>query len=153
MKNRDCPPSDFSLRLLMVAAIPAYVFPALMSFISAFVLQKTDLMMASYTTIGLSSLLSTILSFIILWQFELRQIFVRKKWVGSLLIILLMIGLGMLCTSLFKLQSERFNIITSAFLGATILTIRQHIKNYKNEKNNFRNGISGCLINSKCTKH
>jgi len=51
------------------------------------------------------------------------------------LIILLMIGLGMLCTSLFKLQSERFNIITSAFLGATILTIRQHIKNYKNEKN------------------
>ncbi len=135
MKNRDCPPSDFSLRLLIVAAIPAYVFPALMSFISAFVLQKTDLMMASYTTIGLSSLLSTILSFIILWQFELRQIFVRKKWVGSLLIILLMIGLGMLCTSLFKLQSERFNIITSAFLGATILTIRQHIKNYKNEKN------------------
>lgn len=135
MKNRDCPPSDFSLRLLMVAAIPAYVFPALMSFISAFFLQKTDLMMASYTTIGLSSLLSTILSFIILWQFELRQIFVRKKWVGSLLIILLMIGLGMLCTSLFKLQSERFNIITSAFLGATILTIRQHIKNYKNEKN------------------
>lgn len=135
MKNRDCSPSDFSLRLLMVAAIPAYVFPALMSFISAFVLQKTDLMMASYTTIGLSSLLSTILSFIILWQFELRQIFVRKKWVGSLLIILLMIGLGMLCTSLFKLQSERFNIITSAFLGATILTIRQHIKNYKNEKN------------------
>ncbi|QQD12167.1 hypothetical protein [Sphingobacterium sp. UDSM-2020] len=135
MKNRDCPPSDFSLRLLMFAAIPAYVFPALMSFISAFVLQKTDLMMASYTTIGLSSLLSTILSFIILWQFELRQIFVRKKWVGSLLIILLMIGLGMLCTSLFKLQSERFNIITSAFLGATILTIRQHIKNYKNEKN------------------
>lgn len=135
MKNRDCPPSDFSLRLLMVAAIPAYVFPALMSFISAFVLQKTDLMMASYTTIGLSSLLSTILSFIILWQFELRQLFVRKKWVGSLLIILLMIGLGMLCTSLFKLQSERFNIITSAFLGATILTIRQHIKNYKNEKN------------------
>ncbi|MCS3556434.1 MULTISPECIES: hypothetical protein [unclassified Sphingobacterium] len=135
MKNRDCPPSDFSLRLLMVAAIPAYVFPALMSFISAFVLQKTDLMMASYTTIGLSSLLSTILSFIILWQFELRQIFVRKKWVGSLLIILLMIGLGMLCTSLFKLQSERFNIITSAFLGATIITIRQHIKNYKNEKN------------------
>lgn len=135
MKNRDCPPSDFSLRLLMVAAIPAYVFPALMSFIPAFFLQKTDLMMASYTTIGLSSLLSTILSFIILWQFELRQIFVRKKWVGSLLIILLMIGLGMFCTSLFKLQSERFNIITSAFLGATILTIRQHIKNYKNEKN------------------
>ncbi|KKX47165.1 hypothetical protein L950_0227950 [Sphingobacterium sp. IITKGP-BTPF85] len=118
----------------MVAAIPAYVFPALMSFISAFFF-KTDLMMASYTTIGLSSLLSTILSFIILWQFELRQLFVRKKWVGSLLIILLMIGLGMLCTSLFKLQSERFNIITSAFLGATILTIRQHIKNYKNEKN------------------
>lgn len=90
--------------------------------------------MASYTTIGLSSLLSTILSFIILWQFESRQIFVQKKWIGSLLIILLMIGLGMLCTTIFKLHSERFNITSSAFLGAVILTVRHQIKNYKDEK-------------------
>lgn len=134
MKNRNFPPSDFSLRSLIVEAVPAYVFPTLMSFISAFFLQKTDLMMASYTTIGLSSLLSTILSFIILWQFESRQIFVQKKWIGSLLIILLMIGLGMLCTAIFKLHSERFNITSSAFLGAVILTVRHQIKNYKDEK-------------------
>jgi len=134
MKNRNCPPSDFSLRSLMIAAVSAYIFPALMSFISGFFLQKTDLMMASYTTVGLSSLLSTVLSFIILWQFKSRQIFVRKKWIRSLLIILLMIGLGTLCTSIFKLQSERFNITFSAFLGAAILTIRHHVKNYKDEK-------------------
>lgn len=134
MNNRNYPHLDFSLRSLMVAAVPAYVFPALMSFVSGFFLQKADLMIASYTTIGLSSLLSTILSFIILWQFESRQIFVQKKWMGSLLIILLMIGLGTLCTSIFELQSERFNITFSAFLGAAILTIRQHIKNYKDEK-------------------
>src|SRR5215217_2431774 len=134
MKNKNHLTSGFNLRALMVAALPAYIFPTLMSFISGFFLQKTDLMAASYTTIGLSSLSSTIFSFIILWQFEARQIFTQSKWIRSLLIILLMISLGMLCASIFKLQSERFNITFSAFLGAAILTIRQHVKNYKDEK-------------------
>lgn len=134
MKNRNYPTADFNLRTLVIAAVPAYVFPALMSFISGFFLQKTDLMMASYTTIGLSSLLSTIFSFIILWQFESRQVFVKKKWIRSLLIIISMIVFGTLCISIFKLQSERFNITFSAFLGAAILTIRQHVKNNQDEK-------------------
>lgn len=135
MKNRNNPSSGFNLRSMVVAVVPSYVFPALMSFMSGFFLKKTDLMMASYTTIGLSSMLSTIFSFIILWQFESRKIFAQNKWKRSLLIILLMIGLGMLCTSIFKLQSERFNIIVSSLLGATILTIGHHLKNYKDEKN------------------
>lgn len=135
MKNRNHPTSGFNLRALIVAAVPAYIFPALMSFISGFFLQKTDLMAASYTTIGISSLLSTMFSFIILWQFELKQIFAQSKWIRSLLIILLMTSLGTLCALIFKLQSERFNITFSAFLGATILTILQHVKNYKDEKN------------------
>jgi hypothetical protein len=134
MKNRNFPPSGFNMRSMMVAVVPSYVFPALMSFMSGFFLTKTDLMMASYSTIGLSSMISTILSFIVLWQFESRKIFAQNKWKRSLLVILLMIGLGMLCTSIFKLQSERFNIIVSVFLGATILAIRQHLKNYKDEK-------------------
>jgi len=135
MKNRNYLLSRINLRTLTIEALPAYLFPFLMSFTSGFFLKKNDLMIASYTTIGLSSLLSTILSFIILWQFESRQLFERNKWIRSLLTILLVIGLGMLCISIFKLQSERFNIIVSAFLGATILTIRQHLKNYKDEKN------------------
>lgn len=134
MKNRNYPTADFNLRALVIAAVPAYVFPALMSFTSGFFLQKTDLMMASYTTIGLSSLLSTIFSFIILWQFESRQVLVKKKWIRSLLVIISMIVFGTLCISIFKLQSERFNITFSAFLGAAILTIRQQVKNNQDEK-------------------
>jgi hypothetical protein len=125
----------FSLRTLLAVAVPSYVFPAVMSFISGFVLQKKELMLASCTTIGLSSLLSTIFSFILLWQFDSKQILVQNKWIRSLLIVLLMIGVGILCASLPALSSERFNITFSAFLGAAILTIRQQVKNYKDEKN------------------
>ncbi|SHE77221.1 hypothetical protein [Pedobacter caeni] len=135
MKNRNYPSSAFNLRSLFAAAVPSYVFPTLMSFVSGLLLQKTELMTASYTTIGLSSLVSTILSFIILWQFESRKILNHHRLIRSLLIILFMISLGMMCTTIFSLQSERFNIIFSVFLGAAIITIRQEIKNYKDEKN------------------
>jgi hypothetical protein len=54
---------------------------------------------------------------------------------GALLIILLMISLGAFCAFLFNLPSEYFNIMFSAFLGAAIITIRQKVKNYKDEKN------------------
>jgi len=84
--------------------------------------------------IGLSSLLSTVFSFMILWQIESRQILVQNKLIRSMLIGLLMISLGALCTSILKLQSENFNITVSVFLGAAILTIRQQLKNYKDDK-------------------
>jgi len=135
MKNTNSLPSAFNFRSLVLAAVPSYVFPTLMSFLSGYFLQKTELMTASYTTIGLSSLVSTLLSFMILWQLELKQILVQNKWVRALLIILLMISLGAFCASLLDLPSEYFNITFSAFLGAAIITIRQKVKNYKDEKN------------------
>ena len=135
MKNTNSLPSAFNFRSLVLAAVPSYVFPTLMSFLSGYFLQKTELMTASYTTIGLSSLVSTLLSFMILWQLELKQILVQNKWVRALLIILLMISLGAFCASLLDLPSEYFNITFSVFLGAAIITIRQKVKNYKDEKN------------------
>lgn len=135
MKNTSPPPSTFNLRSLVAAAVPSYVFPTLMSFLSGYFLQKAELMAASYTTIGLSSLVSTLLSFMILWQLELRQVLVQNKWVRSLLIISLMISLGAFCAAILNLPSEYFNMMFSAFLGATIITIRQKVKNDKDEKN------------------
>jgi hypothetical protein len=44
-------------------------------------------------------------------------------------------ALGLVFTFIANLPSERFNIIFSAFLGAAIITIRQQIKDYKDEKN------------------
>lgn len=135
MNSRNYLPGNFNLRSLLLATVPSYVFPALMSGISGIVLQKSELIQASYTTIGISSLLSTLLSFGILWQLELRQILVQQKLVRSLLIILLMMSLGMLTAWIFQLQSEYFNITFSAFLGATILTIRQPLMIYRDERN------------------
>lgn len=131
MKNKKYIQSDFNMRSLIISAVPSYIFPVLMSFISGYFLQKNELMIASYTTIGLSSLLSTVFSFIILWQFESRQILIQNKLIRSMLIILLMISLGILYTAIFKLESERFNITFSAFLGAAILMIRQHVKKHE----------------------
>ncbi|WP_342327464.1 hypothetical protein [Pedobacter sp. FW305-3-2-15-E-R2A2] len=135
MNHRNYPGGNFTLRSLLFAIVPSYVFPALMSGISGIILQKSDLIQASYTTIGISSLLSTLLSFLILWQLELKQILVAQKLLRSLVIILLMMSLGVLITWTLQLQSEYFNITFSAFLGATILTIRQPIKIYRNERN------------------
>lgn len=135
MNRRNYQPGSFNLRSLLLASVPAYVFPSLMSGISGIILQKSDLIQASYTTIGISSLVSTLLSFAILWQLELKQILVEQKLLRSLLIIMLMMSLGLLTTWIFQLQSQYFNITFSAFLGATILTIRQPVKIYKNERN------------------
>ncbi|MFP4897505.1 hypothetical protein, partial [Paraburkholderia sp. EG304] len=62
-------------------------------------------------------------------------ILVRNKSIRSLLIILLMMALGLVFTFVTNLPSERFNITFSAFLGATIITVRQQIKDYRYEKN------------------
>ncbi|WP_232279311.1 hypothetical protein [Myroides odoratimimus] len=90
-------------------------------------------MNASYSTIGLPSLLATILSFFILWQFECRQILVHSKALRALLIIPFMVGLGALSAYVLHLPSEYFNIMLSAFIGATIITIRQKLTIYTHE--------------------
>lgn len=134
MKNINDQTSLFSFRSLMLAAVPSYVFPALMSFLSGFFLQRSELMQASYSTIGLSSLFSTILSLIMLWQFDSKGILMKSKLIISLLVILIMVGLGILCAAILQLPSERFNIVFSAFLGAAIVTVRHYVKKTANEK-------------------
>lgn len=119
--------STFSLKTLILSALPAYIFPTVMSFLPGYIMHKTDLMMASYSTIGLSSLISTIISFILLWQCEQKQILVYNKLIRSILIIVLMVVLGALCAYSLNMPTEYFNIMLSAFIGATIITIRQKV--------------------------
>lgn len=135
MKINEFPSSAFTAQALIAATVPAYAFPTVMSFLPGYFLQKADLMAASYSTIGLSSLLSTILSFILLWQCERRQILVHNKLVRSIVVVITMMGLGVLCAFLFHLESECFNIVLSAFIGATILSVRQKVILYQDEKN------------------
>ncbi|WP_121966195.1 hypothetical protein [Myroides sp. N17-2] len=125
----------FTLKALVSATLPAYFFPTVMSFASGYIMQNPELMTASYTTIGLSSLIATILSFLILRQFEHRQILIHNKAIRALLIIPFMVGLGALTAYALHLPSEYFNIMLSAFIGATIITIRQKITTYTYENN------------------
>ena len=60
------------------------------------------------------------------------------------LIILLMMTLGLILSFIANLPSERFNITFSAFLGAAIITIRQQIKDYKDEKTKPVIVVFGC---------
>ncbi|MDR0194775.1 MAG: hypothetical protein LBI73_06595 [Myroides sp.] len=122
--------STFNLKTLIISASPAYIFPTVMSFLPGYILDNSALMKASYSTIGLSSLIATIISFILLWQCERKQILVHNKVIRSILIIGLMITLGALSAYLLNMPTEYFNIMLSAFIGATIITIRQKVISY-----------------------
>lgn len=125
----------FSLKTILAALLPAYFFPTVMSFLPGYIMQNHELMAASYTTIGLSSLIATLISIYILWQFEYRQILVHSSVLRALCIVPFMVGLGALSTYSLDLPSEYFNIMLSAFIGSTIITMRQKITIYTYEKN------------------
>lgn len=129
------PQTAFTLKALLAAILPAYFFPTVMSFLSGYLMQNQELLAASYTTIGFSSLIATLLSLCILWQFEYRQILIHSKALRALLLIPLMVGLGALSAYVLNLPSEYFNIMVSAFIGTTIITLRQKLIIYTYEKN------------------
>lgn len=125
----------FTLKALLAAILPAYFFPTVMSFLPGYLMQNHELMAASYTTIGFSSLIATILSLFILWQFECRQILVHSRALRALLLIPFLVGLGALSAYVLNLPSEYFNIMLSTFIGTTIITLRQKLTIYTHEKN------------------
>ncbi|WP_316823906.1 hypothetical protein [Pedobacter miscanthi] len=135
MNNTNYLHSNFSFAELLSAALPSYAFAALMSFISGVILQDNRLIEASYTSIGLSSLSATVLSFIVLWQLDGRKIMIHARAVRTILIILFMVGLALLLTIIPQIKSERLNISVSAFIGTTVFMVRKHFKNYSNAEN------------------
>jgi len=129
------PQTAFTLKALLAAILPAYFFPTVMSFLSGYLMQNQELQAASYTTIGFSSLIATLLSLCILWQFEYRQILLHSSALRALLLIPLMVGLSALSMYVLNLPSEYFNSMLSAFIGTTIVVLRQKLTLYTYEKN------------------
>lgn len=125
--------NNFNAKRLVAATIPSYIFPAVMSFIPGYLLNKPDLMQASYTTIAVSSLLSSLLTFILLWRMEVTQKYPSNKIVRTLLMAFIMVSLGILTIYAFGLQTEALNILPSTFLGAVVTTLTQTMTKLKSK--------------------
>jgi hypothetical protein len=131
--NNNQHPNNFNGKRLFFVTVPSYVFPAIMSFLPGYFLNKPDLMRASYSTIALPSLITSLLTYIVLWQMEKRQIFPNNKLVRALLMLLLMFPLGFIAMIIFGLQSDAINILPSVFLGAILTSLTQSMTIFKTQ--------------------
>ena len=127
MKNFDKNRSNFNEKRLASIAVPSYIFPLIMSFTPGYFLNDLELMRASYSSIALPSLLSSLLTFALLWRMEVAQKFPSNNIVRILLMVLIMASLGIVAIFVFDLQADAFNILFSSFLGALITTSTQKI--------------------------
>ena len=118
---------NFNGRTFLKAAVPSYVLPTLMSFTAGYLRHDSALMQASYTAIAIPSLVSALLSYALLWQLEIHQLFIPNKVRRTILVSMLMLLVGLLFVYVTGLRSEAFNICSSAFLGAALTTWNQPI--------------------------
>jgi len=127
MKNLDKNCNNFNFKRLICLAVPSYACPIIMSFIPGYLLNDEELMRASYSSIALPSLLSTLVAFILLWRMEVTQKFPSNKVHRTLLVALIIVLLSIIVIFTFDLQADIFNILFSSFLGAVITSLTQKI--------------------------
>lgn len=118
----------FSSRALLKSAIPSYLFPLLFSGIPGYLMDNPDLILASYTTISLSSLLATIVCFGLLGLFQSKQILLYNKYIVSLGLCLLMVIVSFSIINIFNLHNAYWNIIPSAIIGAVIIALTKPLQ-------------------------
>ena len=122
---------QFGVKQFLKAAIPSYVAPLISPGLPAYFLNKQELLQASYSSIALSSLIATILSFIILSQFQKRQVLLFNRFKMTAILGLSMVIVAVLVVIFLGLQSSASNIVPSVFIGAAIVALTNPLK--KNE--------------------
>jgi len=120
--------SSFDTNTFFKAAIPAYFFPFLSSGIPGYILDKPDLVQASYGSIALPSLLATVLCFGLLWQFQKRQLFLINRFAMTLILGLTMVAIAICIVIFFQLQKDFWYIVPSAFIGTAIVALTKPLK-------------------------
>lgn len=118
---------NYNKKTFLKTIIPAYFFPAIMSFISGYFRDDLSLMRDSYSYIALTSLIAAIVTYLLLWICEVQQTFPSNKIIRTLCVSLIMLSLGISIAILLKLNDQLFNIGLSSFLGAAITTWNQPI--------------------------
>lgn len=128
MESKKIARNNFTAKTFLSLAIPAYIFPALMSWMSGWFFKNMVLMKASFVTIAIPSLVATIITYLLLWQMEVQQKQLYKKYVRVLFMTMLMVVLAIMVIQLFNLKNFMFDILVSTVLGTVITTWKLPIK-------------------------
>jgi len=120
--------SQFGPKQFLKAALPSYLAPILTAGLPGYFLNKPELLRASYTSIALPSLISTILTFIILSQFQKTQVFLYNRFIITFVMGGFMVLLAFLIIFFFDLHQYIWDIVPSAFLGAAIVALTNPLK-------------------------
>lgn len=129
MKNQHLIVSNFTTKAFLLAAIPAYFFPSVMSWFSGWIFNNPILMKASYTSIAIPSLVATIIVYLLLQQMEFVQKFPKNKYVRIMVMTVLMVVFSLIIIKLTNLEAYMLDIIPSSILGAIITTWKFSFKN------------------------
>lgn len=116
--------SSFTAKTFLQVTIPSYVFPALMSWGSGWVMKNEVLMKSSFVSIALPSLIATIVTYMLLWQMEIQQKSIKSKYVKVCIMLGITIGLAFAVILIFKWQKFMFDIVFSTILGTVITAWR-----------------------------
>lgn len=130
MKHTKIP--NFEVKAFFKAAFPSYFFPFVSSFLPGYFLNKPNLMQASYSSIAFPSLIATIISFGLLWQFQKRQVFIYNRFMLTFILGSVMVVLATIIIEIFNIQIGIWNIILSAFIGTAIVVMTKPLKTIDN---------------------
>ncbi|OJJ20175.1 hypothetical protein BKI52_17025 [marine bacterium AO1-C] len=129
--------SSFNQSAFLKAAIPSYFGPFIMSGLPGYFLNNPVLMKASYSTIALPSLIATIISFVLLWQFQKQQVLLINRFLLAFMMGMGMSVLALFYVLLFNMQAYKFDIIPSAFIGGAIVALTNRIGKVDNHLKNI----------------
>lgn len=119
---------DFGWAAFFKAIIPSYIVPLVMSFQGGYFSNNAALMKASYSTIAIPSLLSTVICFLLLKQFQKNQFLIINKIVLAFILSLVIGLIVFIAIVVLRLQVYAFDIMPSAMLGPIIATLTNPLK-------------------------
>ena len=132
MKNDHVHSTKMNIRALLLAIVSSYLFPAVLSWASGWLLNDPQLQKASMTTIAIPSAIAAFFSYLLLWKMQLHQVMLGNRMIRTATFIVVMSCVSALIAWCTGLQSEIVNIVLSAAIGAAITTWRQPIFTQEN---------------------
>lgn len=126
--------NQFSQSAFFKSILPAYFFPLIMSGGPGYILDKPQLLKASYSSIALPSLIATIICFLLLKYLSKKQIFLLKRIPCSAFLILIIGLLSLLTINLFGLYQYLLDIIPSALIAAIIIGMTKPLNKITNHE-------------------
>ncbi|SEB82577.1 hypothetical protein SAMN04489761_1885 [Tenacibaculum sp. MAR_2009_124] len=132
MKNKEIVTNAFSLKSMMLMALPSYFFPGVTAWLSGWFLQKVDLMNASFVSIAIPSLIATIITYSFFWGTK-NRFKLENKLIRILLMLFLNLFLAYFLIVFLKLNKYQFDIMLSTVIGTVITAWKVPTQKSNNE--------------------